>query len=155
MRDIPRGFFPCLLSHPLKCLAYIISVCLQHSLLEQQSWKDLQIYRALIFTPHMKILRTTQVTYSGEHSLCISESRLKSVFLNTIWSSKNYLIYQTIISYRNIFNEKHHLQLCCCLVTKLRSTLYHPMDYSTSGFPILQCLPEFTQIHVHWVSDFI
>ena len=27
------------------------------------------------------------------------------------------------------------------------------MDCSTLGFPVLHCLPEFAQIHVHWVGD--
>ena len=30
-----------------------------------------------------------------------------------------------------------------------------PMDCSTSGFPVHHQLPEFTQTHVHWVSDVI
>ena len=29
------------------------------------------------------------------------------------------------------------------------------MDYSTPGFPVLHCLTEFAQIHVHWDSDAI
>ena len=29
------------------------------------------------------------------------------------------------------------------------------MDCSTPGFPVLHCLPEFAQTHVHWVSDAI
>ena len=29
------------------------------------------------------------------------------------------------------------------------------MDYSTLGFPVLHHLPEFTQTHIHWVSDAI
>ena len=29
------------------------------------------------------------------------------------------------------------------------------MDCSTPSFPIFHCLPEFVQIHVHWVSDAI
>ena len=29
------------------------------------------------------------------------------------------------------------------------------MDYSTPGFPVLHLPPEFTQTHVHWVSDTI
>ena len=29
------------------------------------------------------------------------------------------------------------------------------MDYSTPGSSVLHCLPEFAQIHVHWVSDAI
>ena len=28
-------------------------------------------------------------------------------------------------------------------------------DCSTPGFPVLHCLPEFAQTHVHWVSDAI
>ena len=30
-----------------------------------------------------------------------------------------------------------------------------PMDYSMPGCSLLHCLPEFVQIHVHWVSDAI
>ena len=43
----------------------------------------------------------------------------------------------------------------CCSVPKSRLTLWDPMDCSTQGFPILHYLPEFVQIHVHWVSDAI
>ena len=42
---------------------------------------------------------------------------------------------------------------CCCLVAKSRLTLWDPMDCSTPGFPVLQYLPEFSQIHVQWVCD--
>ena len=34
-------------------------------------------------------------------------------------------------------------------------TLCSPMDCSTPGFPVLHQLLEFTQTHVHWVSDAI
>ena len=34
-------------------------------------------------------------------------------------------------------------------------TLCYPMDCSTPGLPVHHQLPEFTQIHVHWVSDAI
>ena len=43
----------------------------------------------------------------------------------------------------------------CCSVTKLCPTLCDPMDYSTPGFPVHHQLPEFTQTHVHSVSDAI
>ena len=43
----------------------------------------------------------------------------------------------------------------CCSVAKSCLTLCNPMDCSTSGFPGLHYLPEFTQTHVHWVSDAI
>ena len=31
----------------------------------------------------------------------------------------------------------------------------NPMDCSTPGFPVLHCLTEFAQTHVHWVGDAI
>ena len=44
---------------------------------------------------------------------------------------------------------------CCFSVTKSCPTLCDPMDSTISGFPILHYLPEFAQIHVHWVGDAI
>ena len=43
----------------------------------------------------------------------------------------------------------------CCSVTKLCPTLHNPMDCSTRGFPVPHHLPEFAQVHVHWISDAI
>ena len=43
----------------------------------------------------------------------------------------------------------------CCSVSKSCLTFWDPMDCSTPGFPILHDLPEFAQIHVHWVGDAI
>ena len=43
-----------------------------------------------------------------------------------------------------------------CLVTQLCPTLCDPMDAtgcSTPGFAGLHYIPEFAQIHVHWVDD--
>ena len=42
-----------------------------------------------------------------------------------------------------------------CSVTKLCPALCDPMDYSTSGFPVLHYLPEFAQTHAHCVDDAI
>ena len=44
---------------------------------------------------------------------------------------------------------------CCCSVTWLCPALCNPMDCSTPGFPVLHHLPEFAQIHLHWVGDAI
>ena len=43
----------------------------------------------------------------------------------------------------------------CCSGRKWCLTLCDPMDCSTPGFPVLHCLPEFTQSHIHWVADAI
>ena len=40
-------------------------------------------------------------------------------------------------------------------VTQSCPTLCNPMDCSTPGLPVHHQLPEFTQTHVHWVSDAI
>ena len=47
------------------------------------------------------------------------------------------------------------VQSCCCSIAKLCLTLYDPMDCSSPGFPVLHCLPEFAQSHVHCVDDAI
>ena len=44
---------------------------------------------------------------------------------------------------------------CCCPAAQSCPVLCDPMDCSTPGFPVLHCLPEFAQRHVHWVSDAI
>ena len=45
------------------------------------------------------------------------------------------------------------VQIICCSDTQLCPTLCDSTDCSMLGFPILHYLPEFSQIHVHWVSD--
>ena len=42
---------------------------------------------------------------------------------------------------------------CYCSVTKLCLTLCDSMDCSMPGFPVPHHLPEFAQVHVHWVND--
>ena len=64
-----------------------------------------------------------------------------------------------ILLVKNIINvvppiEKDTLYYWCS-VAKLRSTLYSPMNCSTTGFPVLHHLLELAQTHVHWVSDAI
>ena len=47
------------------------------------------------------------------------------------------------------------LLLCPRPVTKLCASLCDPIDCSRPGFPFLHCLPEFAQMHVHWLDDAI
>ena len=42
-----------------------------------------------------------------------------------------------------------HWSVCGCSVAKSHLTLCNPMDCSTPGFPILLCLSECAQTHVH------
>ena len=41
------------------------------------------------------------------------------------------------------------MKLCCCLVAQSCPTLCDPIDCITPGFPVLHCLPELAQTHVH------
>ena len=43
----------------------------------------------------------------------------------------------------------------CCLVAESCLTLWSPVDCGTSGSSVFHYLPEFDQIHVHWVDDAI
>ena len=52
------------------------------------------------------------------------------------------------------WSERGLPNLCyCCSVTKSCLILCNPMDCNTPAFPVLHYLPEFAQIHVHWVID--
>ena len=61
-----------------------------------------------------------------------------------------------------IFNSLKltYIHICMCsaqfsLVTQLCLTLCDPNDCSTPCLPVHHQLPEFTQTHVHWLSDAI
>ena len=67
--------------------------------------------------------------------------------------------YYNINSQRVVPNQQlechHHLGIQLLLLLFSRSVMsdsLDPMDYSMPGFPVLHCLPEFVQTHVHWVS---
>ena len=44
---------------------------------------------------------------------------------------------------------------CCCSVAKSCPTLCSPMDCSMPGFPVPHHLPEFAQVHVHCIGEYI
>ena len=46
-------------------------------------------------------------------------------------------------------------KVCCCSVIKSCSTFCDSMDCSPPGSSVFHYLPEFVQIHVHWVGDAI
>ena len=57
----------------------------------------------------------------------------------------------TVLSYKKHFIFQHQFSS----VTQSCPTLCDPMNRNTPGLPVHQQLPEFTQTHVHWVSDAI
>ena len=46
-------------------------------------------------------------------------------------------------------NTKYTLYSCCCLISKSCLTRCNCMDYCAADFPVLHCLLEFAQSHVH------
>ena len=54
-----------------------------------------------------------------------------------------------------VLGPEKRSRLICCSVTKSCPALCDSMDCSMPGFPVLHCLPEFAQTHVHWVGDVI
>ena len=62
----------------------------------------------------------------------------------------------TVISLRSHMNKQSLFSsVQCTSFAQLSPTLCNPMDCSTPGLPVHHQLPEFTQTHVHWVSDAI
>ena len=62
----------------------------------------------------------------------------------------------TIFSYMEyLYLYKIKFWFCCCSALKSCPTLCDHMDCNMLGFPVLHCLPESAQIHVHWVRDSI
>ena len=48
----------------------------------------------------------------------------------------------------------YFMYICYCSVTQLCPTLCDPMDCSTPDFPVPHHLPEFAQVHFHWIGVF-
>ena len=81
-----------------------------------------------------------------------------SLWLVFSCSSHGLLLFINLSFYRLCFcvkskNPSIHPSVQFSSVTQL--SLCDPMDCSTPGLPVHHQLPEFTQIHVHWVSDAI
>ena len=89
-------------------------------------------------------------------SQLLSSKMTNHIFLKTSLAHKSNLFYgflkeKILIFYRIIFLLPFHS--INCSVAKSCLTFCDLMDYSMPGFPVFHCLPEFAQIHVHWVSD--
>ena len=57
---------------------------------------------------------------------------------------------------KKVHKTKDFTHICHCYsVTQAYPTLWDPMDYSMPDLPVLHCLLEFVQIHVHWVDEAI
>ena len=91
--------------------------------------------------------------FSNELALCIRWPKFWSFSFNISPSNEH----SVLISFRIDRFDLLVLQiyLCCYSVAQLCLTLCDSMACDMSGFPVLHYLPEFSQTHVHWVSDAI
>ena len=74
---------------------------------------------------------------------------MPKLFEQVTGRKENFLSILKIINALGWFIRKPSLQL----VVQSCPTLCHPMGCSTSGLPVHHQLQQFTQTHVHWVSD--
>ena len=74
-----------------------------------------------------------------------------------LWSTQIFRIKISQTGFRNLHFNKHPCNFSVHFSSVAQScpTLCNPMNRSTPGFPVHHQLPEFTQTHVHWVSDAI
>ena len=83
------------------------------------------------------------------------EVKLKSKEKQTEKQLKSfYTLYVALGSKICLFTQVPKICSCCSVVQSC-PTLCDPKDCSTPGFPVFHFLLEFTQTHVHWVSDAI
>ena len=119
----------------------------------------------------MQEMQETQVWFLGpEDALEKEMATYSSIHAWKIWWTEESGRLQSMGSQELDMTEQlnHHYHLnktnaslviyyicCCCSIFQSCLTPCDPMDCSTPGFPVLHHLPEFTQTHVHWVSDAI
>ena len=77
-----------------------------------------------------------------------------------VWNLKHNTIHiispQSEMLGHNVTHLMSHITVALLLSSNsMWPTLCDPMDCSTPGFPVLHHLLEFSQTHVHWVSDAI
>ena len=108
----------------------------------------------LVRTPSAKVARVTVVGF-----IC---AQLNSLSLHFILNFSHNLVNYAFIYIP--WNSLYGVQFCgywqmCRIVYVVQvlsmSGSFQPMDCSTPDLPVLHCLPELAQTHVHWIGDAI
>ena len=98
------------------------------------------------------------------HFSCLENPMNRGVWWATVPSVPESEMSEATACTHNFFSRKEKgkkiLSYECIIpsvssVTHLCPTLCYPLNCSTPGLPVHYQLPEFTQTHVHWVSDAI
>ena len=72
-----------------------------------------------------------------------------------VYSSRHDFIQHSLFYYQIVTCTRYWTRKSVSSVAQSCTTLCDPMNRSTPGLPVHHQLPEFTQTHVHWVSDAI
>ena len=70
-------------------------------------------------------------------------------------ASPGHRLEKTSEAWCRLWERVKNIGQTCCSVAQSCLTLCYSMDCSMPGFPVLPDLLEFSQTHVHWVSDII
>ena len=99
------------------------------------------------------------ISHSDELSLIVNSSYAFTVLLRLHLFYRFLFVlckrYLSVTLLRESLLEKNNLVFSAVLFSCLVVTLCDPRDCSMPGLPVHHQLPEFTQTHVHWVSDAI
>ena len=111
-------------------------------------WSTIGISKTWVIWMNRNKKFMTEVGNSGVITKTIYRRDKQPSYLNQlVWHSQTHLFisfsYHWLIPYQ--FSS----------VAKSCPTLYNPMDRSTPGLPVYHQLLEFTQTHLHWISDAI
>ena len=71
------------------------------------------------------------------------------------WRKKMIQVYAVYKRFTSYLKHTHRLSVQFSSVVQLCPTLWDPINRSMPGLSVHRKLPEFTQTHVHWVSDAI
>ena len=111
---------------------------------------------SMLLSGNLEILNIYKHKHSGIFALSLSFSKIHFLFL-LLWPFKNLssLLWNFIL-FCHPFQRVAYFYICFSSVQSLsRVQLCDPMNCSMTGLPVHHQLPEFTQIHVHWVGDAI
>ena len=130
--------------------------CIVHGVTKSQTWLS---FTQMLFTHKQKIIcGTIWRNVDGT----ASDSDTRDYLLYNNYFGNKYLNLRLPALFSSVqFSRSVHVWLFATLWTlwtqSLSSclTLCNPMNCSTPGLPVHHQLPEFTQSHVHWVSDAI
>ena len=155
----PDVILPVLRCQGYKCPPEILPTYDSHSMQKKREYNRIIVGALNIW---LKERFLSKVTYRYGPRDCHTEwsksdrERQISYAISYVWNRKAGYKW-TYLQNRNRVTEcrkqAYGCYCCFCSVSKSCITFCEPTDYSTPGFPVPHHLPEFAQLHVHWISD--